>query len=109
MQSSCLQPRRWAKGDSDSKRDRLKEKNFTMKRAHLLLALLSMCLWPLAGQSADLEHIDRKIAKEPHYHNKPKYALAVFGTEAQFKVWLVLDGEALYADTNGNGDLTGPE
>jgi hypothetical protein len=64
---------------------------------------------PLAARPADLAHIDRQIAKEPHYQHKPKYALAVFGTKAQFKVWLVLDGEVLYADTNGNGDLTAPE
>src|SRR5262245_66512570 len=77
-----------------------------MKRAHLMLALLGLCLWPLAARPADLAHIDRKIAKEPQYHNKPQYALAVFGPEAQFKVWLVSDGHVLYVDKNGNGDLT---
>src|SRR5262245_43456246 len=77
-----------------------------MKRAHLMLALLGMCLWPLAARTADLAHIDRKIAKEPHYQGKPKYALAVFGPEAQSKVWLVSDGNLLYVDKNGNGDLT---
>jgi hypothetical protein len=30
----------------------------------------------------------------------------VFGAEAKFRVWLVVDGEALYVDLNGNGDLT---
>src|SRR5262249_40647795 len=61
---------------------------------------------PLTARSADLAHIDRKIAKEPQYQNKPKYALAVLGPEAQFKVWLVSDGDVLYVDKNGNGDLT---
>src|SRR5262249_11862484 len=74
---------------------------------HLLLALLGMCLWPLAVRPADLAHIDRKIAKEPHYQHQPKYALAVLGPEARFKVWLVSDGDVLYVDKNGNGDLTG--
>src|SRR5262249_1126749 len=83
-----------------------KEENLVMKRAHLILALLGMCLWPLAARSADLAHIDRKIAKEPHYQNKPKYALAVFGPQEQLRVWLVSDGNVLYVDKNGNGDLT---
>src|SRR5262249_13735404 len=104
--SSCPQPPRWTKRDSDSKRHRLKEKKFVMKRAHLMLTLLGMCLWPLAARPADLARIDRKIAKEPQYQHKPKYALAVFGPEAQFKVWLVSDGNVLYVDKNGNGDLT---
>src|SRR5262245_49144477 len=77
-----------------------------MKRAHLLLTLLGMCLWPLAARPADLAHIDRQIAKEPQYQHKPKYALAVLGLQAQFKVWLVTDGNVLYVDKNGNGDLT---
>jgi hypothetical protein len=54
----------------------------------------------------NLAHIDRTIGKEPQYQSSPKYALAVFGPEAAFKVWLVLDGEVLYADKNGDGDLT---
>jgi hypothetical protein len=80
-----------------------------MKRAHLLLALLGMCLWPLAARSADLAQIDRQIAKEPQYQHKPKYALAVLGLEARLKVWLVSDGDVLYVDKNGNGDLTEAE
>jgi hypothetical protein len=30
----------------------------------------------------------------------------VFGADARTKVWLVLDGDVLYVDRNGNGDLT---
>jgi hypothetical protein len=30
----------------------------------------------------------------------------VFGKEAKTRIWLVLDGDILYADKNGNGDLT---
>ncbi len=80
-----------------------------MKHEHRILALLGMCLWPLTARPADLAHIDRKIAKEPQYQNKPQYALAVLGAEARFKVWLVSDGKVLYVDKNGNGDLTEAE
>jgi hypothetical protein len=30
----------------------------------------------------------------------------VFGPEAKFRAWLVQDGDVLYVDRNGNGDLT---
>jgi hypothetical protein len=30
----------------------------------------------------------------------------VFGPEGKDRVWLVLDGDTLYVDRNGNGDLT---
>jgi hypothetical protein len=58
--------------------------------------------------AADLTKIDRNLLREPHYRGKPQYALAVLGPDARFKVWLVLDGDALYADKSGNGDLTEP-
>jgi hypothetical protein len=32
--------------------------------------------------------------------------LLVFGPEAKTKVWLVIDGDTLYVDRNGNGDIT---
>jgi hypothetical protein len=32
----------------------------------------------------------------------------VFGPKADYRVWLVLDGDTLYVDRNGNGDLTEP-
>jgi hypothetical protein len=56
--------------------------------------------------AADLSKIDRKIGKEPAYQSKPKYCLVVYGPEARTRVWLVLDGDVLYADRNGDGDLT---
>ena len=47
--------------------------------------------------------------KEPAYKSKsPKYALLRFGPEGKDRVWLVLDGDTLYVDRNGNGDLTEP-
>ena len=67
-------------------------------------------LIPVEGKSrapaAGLTKIDRTIAKEPAYKSKPKYCLLVFGPEAKTRVWLVLDGDTLYVDRNGNGDLT---
>jgi hypothetical protein len=59
--------------------------------------------------AADLSKIDRIFRKQPHYKGKPKYALLVFGPEAKMRVWVVLDGETLYVDRNGDGDLTGKD
>jgi hypothetical protein len=54
----------------------------------------------------DLTKIDRTIAKEPKYKNDPFYALVAIGPKATRLVWLVMDGDVLYVDRNGNGDLT---
>jgi hypothetical protein len=59
--------------------------------------------------AADLTKIERAIAKEPEYQTKnPKYGLLVFGSDAKVRVWVVLDGDVMYLDRNGNGDLTEP-
>jgi hypothetical protein len=70
------------------------------------------------GQAADivsLQHVDRRIQKEPTYVAKrPLYGLLVFGPEAQKRIWIVLDHskpetenyDLLYVDLNTNGDLT---
>jgi hypothetical protein len=78
---------------------------FALTAAGLLLAS------PVARaddrDAADLSRIDRAIAKEPTYQTRePRYCLLVFGPEAKFRAWLVQDGEVLYVDRNGNGDLT---
>jgi hypothetical protein len=77
--------------------------------------LFLVCLASLFGgflspaPAADLTNIDRSISKEPTYQTKaPKYCLLVFGLDAKYRVWLVLDGGTLYVDRNGNGDLTEP-
>jgi len=54
----------------------------------------------------DLSKIDRTLLKEPRYRADPKYCLVTFGPNARTQVWLVLDGDALYVDRNGNGNLT---
>jgi hypothetical protein len=74
-------------------------------KTHTLLAAV-LLLTPLA-QAADLAKIERKIAREPAYRTKtPKYCLLVFGLAAKSRVWLVQDGDTLYVDRNGDGDLT---
>jgi hypothetical protein len=56
-----------------------------------------------------LGKVDRTIRREPTYQTKqPRYCLLVFGPEARYHIWLVLDGDTLYVDRNGNGDLTEP-
>jgi hypothetical protein len=77
-----------------------------MHRSCLLAAFPCLLLVVLPLSAADLMHIDRKIAKEPAYKSKPKYCLLVFGPEAKTRVWLVQDGDTMYVDRNGNGDLT---
>jgi hypothetical protein len=65
-------------------------------------------LAPSAAADADLTKIDRTIRKEPAYRSgAPKYCLLAFGPKAKTRVWLVLDGDTLYVDRNGDGDLTG--
>jgi hypothetical protein len=58
------------------------------------------------GGRVDLANINRTIGKEPNYTGKPRYCLLVFGADAKHRVWLVQDGNTLYVDRNGNGDLT---
>jgi hypothetical protein len=77
-----------------------------MSFLELLAALTLLGVLAESAAAADLSKIPRNIAKEPAYKTKPKYCLLVFGPEATKKTWLVLDGDVLYVDTNGNGDLT---
>jgi hypothetical protein len=51
--------------------------------------------------------VERTLKKEPAYRSRaPRYCLLVFGAGAKTHVWVVLDGDTLYIDRNGNGDLT---
>src|SRR5262245_54219874 len=77
-----------------------------MRMLSLISTLLVLGGTAVTAQATDLSKIDRTIAKEPAYKSKPKYCLLVFGPQAKTRVWLVLDGDTLYADRNGNGDLT---
>jgi len=69
----------------------------------VLLAILVGSAVPV--RAADLAKIERTIAKEPVYKDKPHYCLLVFGAEAKFRVWVVRDGDVVYVDRSGNGDL----
>jgi hypothetical protein len=77
-----------------------------MRRPYPWALLAFLVLRPIAVQAADLSKIDRTLGKEPTYQSKPKYCLVVFGPEANTRVWLVADGDVLYVDRNGDGDLT---
>jgi hypothetical protein len=79
-----------------------------VKRTRVILALLTLLGLPALGPAADLTRVDRTIKKEPVYQGKPQYCLLVFGPEAKTRVWVVVDGDVLYLDRNGDGDLTGP-
>lgn len=59
--------------------------------------------------SAEPLKVDRTIGKQPAYRTKdPRYGLLAFGPDGKDRVWLVLDGDTLYVDRNGNGNLTDP-
>jgi hypothetical protein len=80
-----------------------------MKTLGMTAALLVLMIAGRAAAGVDLSKIERRIVREPVYETgKPKYCLLVFGPQAQTRVWLVLDGKALYADRSGKGDLAGP-
>src|SRR5262245_41860258 len=73
-----------------------------------MVHLLFAALLATAPPAVDLSKVDRTLVKEPAYQGKPQYCLLVFGPEARYRAWLVLDGETLYADLDGSGDLTKP-
>ncbi len=78
-----------------------------MQLARLLSIPMFLAL-SAAAAAADLSTVESQITREPAYRTKPKYCLLVFGPEAKTRVWLVVDGDTLYVDRNGNGDLTEP-
>jgi hypothetical protein len=79
-----------------------------MHRSCFLTVVICLALADQA-RAVDLAKIDRSLRNEPAYESKqPQYCLLVFGPEAKTRVWVVLDGDVLYLDRNGNGDLTDP-
>ncbi len=78
-----------------------------MNAFRMALVLTTLVMAAPSSQAADLDRIDRSIVREPLYRSgEPKYALVVLGPEASTRLWLVADGDRLYVDRNGNGDLT---
>lgn len=50
---------------------------------------------------------EHALIKTPHFKTKePLYGRLALGSEGQTKIWVILDGQSLYVDRNGNGDLT---
>ena len=75
-----------------------------MTRPLAVLLVLSAASW-----SADLSKIERRIANAPRYTAATQYhALLVLGDDASYRAWLVVDGDTLYVDKNGDGDLRDP-
>lgn len=71
--------------------------------------ILSILVLGVVGSllpAADLASVPRVIAKQPKYLGQPQYCLLILGRDLTHRVWLVRDGDTLYADRNGNGDLT---
>ena len=74
-----------------------------------LLALSVVLVLAGSTPAADVRPVERTIGKEPAYKTKaPRYLLLAFGAEGKDRVWLVQDGDTLFVDRNGNGDLTDP-
>src|SRR4051794_40098852 len=73
-------------------------------------SLFALALAVAPAWAVDYAQINRTLVKEPAYQSKsPQYALLLFGPEAKLRVWVVLDGETLFVDRNGDGDLTGKD
>jgi hypothetical protein len=72
------------------------------------LAAVALAALALPAGAVELAAIERKLAKEPTYAGKPAYCLLALGADAKTRVWVVRDGDVVYVDKNGNGDLTEP-
>ena len=69
--------------------------------------LIVLLIWTTQAAAGETAKRDRSIAKEPVYQTeKLQYWLLVVGPEAKTRVWVVRDGDVLYVDRNGDGDLT---
>lgn len=78
-----------------------------MRTYTLIVCILSA--WAFADQPANTNRfslIDRSIMREPKYEGTPKYCLLVVDRDFHSRVWMVEDGDRLFLDRNGNGDLT---
>lgn len=74
-----------------------------MRIAAVLLAI-ACSAW---AQARTLEDIPRTIKKSPRFTAEQQfYCLLVLGEKLERRIWFVADGDALYADLDGDGDLT---
>lgn len=73
----------------------------------LAIAAVAASSGQALADGVDLSKVDRSIRREPVWKSgEPQYCL--FVVTAERRVWFVVDGEDLYLDINGNGDLTDP-
>lgn len=78
-------------------------------KANLFLAAAAVLAVANIGSGADRSSSERAPAKEPAYSTaSPRYGMLLFGPKAATRVWIVVDGDAVYVDCNANGDLTEP-
>jgi hypothetical protein len=75
-----------------------------------LAVIVALLVAAAPAPAVDYAKVARTLTREPAYESKaPKYALLLFGPQARVRVWVVLDGNVVYLDRNGDGDLTGKE
>lgn len=73
----------------------------------LICVAIALTIYSSRASADELTSLQRTLGKEPKYQSdSPRYALLVFGKKMTKRVWLVIDGDFLHADLNGNGDLT---
>ena len=76
----------------------------------LMIGLCALALGAAPPRALDYGRIDRTLVKEPAYQSRaPLYGVLLFGREARLRVWVVADGNTIYLDRNGDGDLTGKD
>lgn len=71
-----------------------------------LAVLLAACLPAGASAGPPALDADRVIKAQPRYASEqPFYALLALGAAAETRLWIVVDGDDLYVDRNGDRDL----
>jgi hypothetical protein len=79
-----------------------------IRPAPMILLACALAAQARAQETQELlTRVDRAIRREPIYCcGNATYGLLAFGARAAFRVWLVQDGDVLYVDRDGDGDLT---
>ncbi len=87
--------------------DRTLQGEVVMRRLSLLL--MSCMLLPSQTRAVDLSAIRPKMVALPEFEGSEALRVARIRPRRRQRIWLVCDGDVLYADRNGNGDLTEPD
>ena len=79
----------------------------------IVLFLLSFCLGAVVSGQTSVEKLKEfrakyaKKLKEPTYESQPRYLLVAIGDKLDSARWIAVDGpDAVFFDSNGNGDIT---